>query len=162
MSIDNGVATTTAPFIAQRADMELCRALMGGTKAMIAAGEKYIPREDGESAKEWKTRLERTILYNVYKRTLRYLCGRVFEKQVALANDADERMVAFCEDVDHMGSNLTVWSRRAFEAGLNDGVFFCVVDFNAIRTRDLDGRPQYMDEAGNWLDRTEAAESLNG
>lgn len=159
---EDGAATVTKPFLTQREEIAICHDLMGGTLAMRAAGEKYIPRGSGEDVKTWQARVNMTILFNIYKRTLRFLCGRVFEKQVALADDANERMLAFCEDVDHMGSNLTVWSRRAFEAGLNDGVMFCVVDFNAIKTREEDGRKQYLDASGQWADRTESAAALNG
>lgn len=67
-----GVDTVSAAFQVQREDMLLCRDLMGGTKAMLAAGERYIPQEDGEDRKSWQMRLNRAILFNVYKRTLRY------------------------------------------------------------------------------------------
>lgn len=156
-----GVDNVTGPFLAQREDMQLCSDLMGGTKAMRAAGTLYIPQEEGETKGDWQAKINRAILFNVYMRTLRYLCGRVFEKAVSLKDDADERFLAFSEDVDHMGSNLTVWSRKAFEAGLNDGVAFCVVDFNAVKTREDGGRRQYLD-GDEWKDRTEAAALLNG
>lgn len=158
------VDNVSQAFLKQRTDMQLCHDLMGGTEAMLAAGRRYIPQEDGESDKEWQIRLERTILFNVFKRTLRYLAGRVFEKQVVLDGDEiDQRFTDFCENVDRMGRNLTVWGRKAFELGLQDGVVFCLTDYSAIRTRKAEnGVIQYQQKNGGWANRTEAANRDNG
>lgn len=158
------VDNVSTAFLAQRDNMRLCHDLMGGTRAMLEAGQRYIPQEPGEDSQGWTTRLNRTILFNVYKRTLRYLCGRVFEKPVVLGEDAtDGRFADFIENVDRMGRNLTVWGRHVFEAGLNDGVTFCVVDFSNVVTRRLDnGSVQYQRSDGTWADKTEAADRENG
>lgn len=158
------VDSVSAAFQLQRDDMDLCRDLMGGTKAMLAAGEKYIPQEDGEDRKSWEVRKNRAILFNVYKRTLRYLCGRVFEKPVVPGDDnADKRFEAFVENVDRLGRNLTVWARQVFEVGLNDGVTYCVVDYNSVRTRRAEnGAIQYQKADGSWAYKTEAADRDNG
>lgn len=157
------VDTVSAAFGQQRIDMQLCHDLMGGTPAMLRAGQSYIPIENGEDQESWQIRVNRTILFNIYKRTLRYLCGRVFEKQVSLGDDvADERFQEFTEDVDRLGHNLTIWSRHAFEAGLNDGVTFCLVDFSDVKTRKTEnGVPQYQRPDGTWADKTEAADRDN-
>ena len=76
--MSDSVDTISEAFALQREDMRLTHDLMGGTKAMIAAGERYIPREDGEELASCNIRFHRTVLFNVYKRSVRYLGGRVF------------------------------------------------------------------------------------
>lgn len=158
------VDTISDAFAQQRIDMQLCNDLMGGTQAMHQAGQRYLPKEDGEKDKAYAIRLNRTILYNVFKRTLRYLCGRVFEKPVVLGDDvSDDRFLDFIENVDRLGHNLTIWSRKVFEDGLCDGVTFCIVDFNHIKTRKLqNGTLQYQRADGEWVNKTEAADRDNG
>ena len=161
--MSDSVDTTSEAFALQHEDMRLTHDLMGGTKAMIAAGERYILREDGEELASWNIRLHRTVLFNVYKRTLRYLGGRAFEKPVVLGEDAeDARYKNFVEDVDKQGHNLSVWSRHVFEEGLNDGVTFCVVDYSDVKTRWMNGATQYQLPDGTWADKTEAADRANG
>lgn len=156
------IETVSPAFQQQRIDMQLCHDLMGGTPAMLRAGQRYIPIENGEDKESWQIRLNRTILFNIYKRTLRYLCGRVFEKQVSLGDDVqDDRFQEFTENVDRLGHNLTIWSRHAFEAGLNDGVTFCLVDFSSVKTRVENGVRQYQRPDGTWADKTEAADRDN-
>lgn len=157
------VDTISEAFALQHEDMRLPHDLMGGTKAMIAAGERYIPREQGEDQASWNIRLHRTVLFNVYKRTLRYLSGRVFEKPVVLGEDAkDARYKDFVEDVDKQGHNLSVWGRSVFDEGLNDGVTFCIVDYSQVNTRVVNGVTQYQRSDGTWADKTEAEDRKNG
>lgn len=161
--MSDSVDTISEAFALQHEDMRLTHDLMGGTKAMLAAGERYIPREDGEEPASWNIRLHRTVLFNVYKRTLRYLGGRVFEKPVVLGGDTqDARYNDFVEDVDKQGHNLSVWSRHVFEEGLNDGVTFCVIDYSDVKTRRMNGATQYQLPDGTWADKTEAADRANG
>lgn len=156
------IETVSPAFLQQKIDMQLCHDLMGGTPAMIKAGQKYIPLENGEDIDNWQIRLDRTILFNIYKRTLRYLCGRIFEKQVSLGDDVtDQRFQEFTENVDRLGHNLTIWSRHTFESGLNDGVTFCLVDFTNVMTRVENGVTQYQRPDGTWADKTEAADRDN-
>ncbi|WP_304736865.1 DUF4055 domain-containing protein [uncultured Desulfovibrio sp.] len=156
------VDTRSDAFSLQLEDQRLPHDLMGGTKAMIRAGRKYIPQEVGEDEEGWRTRLERTILFNVFRRTLCYMGGRVFEKPVSLGEDADEAEQIFTENVDKRGQNLTVWSRKVFEHGLCDGVTFCLVDYDDVQTRTENGVRQFQRPDGEWEDRTEAADRKNG
>ena len=156
------VDSRSTAFQLQMEDMRLPHDLLGGTKAMIAAGQLYIPKEPGEDAESGNIRVKRTALLNVYRRTLRYMGGRVCEKPVSLGDDGDARFQAFSEDVDKQGHNLTVWSRGVFEHGLNDGVTFCLVDYDNIVIRNVDGRPEYRRADGTWEAKTEAADRNNG
>lgn len=163
MSSTSATVETISPaFARQHEDQQLPHDLLGGTKAMIRAGARYIAKERGEDQEDYRIRLDRTVLFNVYKRTLRYLGGQVFEKAVSLGEDAGGRFQAFTEDVDKQGHNLTVWGRGVFEHGLNDGVTFCLVDFSKVPTRRVNGRIEYQRQDGTWATKTEAADRENG
>lgn len=156
------VNTISPAFQKQRTDMQLCKNLMSGQQAMLAAGQRYIPVMSGEDPESYALRLSRATLFNAYKRTVRYLCGRVFEEPVTLGEDAtDQRFIDFTENVDRLGHNLTIWSRHAFESGLNAGVTFCLVDFTNVNTRVENGVRQYQRPDGTWADKTEAADRDN-
>lgn len=92
----------------------------------------------------------------------RYMGGRGVREACKLGDDGDARFRAFSEDVDRQGHNLTVWSRGVFEHGLNDGVTFCLVDYDNIVIRNVDGRPEYRRADGTWEAKTEAADRNNG
>ncbi len=57
------VATPSAAVAAQSADLELVRVLMGGTRAMRAAGEKYLPRWPAEDLKAHRDRVDSAVLF---------------------------------------------------------------------------------------------------
>lgn len=158
------VDSISPAFQQQRASMQICHDLMGGTESMVSAGRRYIMQEPGEDDASWNIRVKRTVLLNVFARTLRYMGGRVFQKAVAPGEDfTDEAMLALLEDVDKQGRNITVWSRRVFEAGLRDGVTYAVVDFASVPTRRGEaGQTQYQRPDGTWADKTEAADRDNG
>ena len=65
------VDSRSTAFQLQMEDMRLPHDLLGGTRAMIAAGQRYIPTEPGEDAESWDIRTSRTVLLNVHRRTLR-------------------------------------------------------------------------------------------
>ena len=58
------VATPNAASMAMAQDWTLIHDLMGGTRAMRSAGEKWLPREPGESPEAYRIRLGRTYLFN--------------------------------------------------------------------------------------------------
>ncbi len=167
------VFTVSTAFELQRMDMALTRDLMGGTAAMIRAGEKYIPRSRRhETEEEFQSRLNRTVLLNAYKRTVRFLRGQVFKKPVVIEEAKKGDIItqeqldwfkAWSEDVNLRGNNLTDWSGTVFEAGINDGVTFCLVDYSKVPTMTGDdGGLYYLDADGQYKLKTEQADRENG
>lgn len=163
------VDTPTAAFVLQARDSKPSRDLMGGTEAMRRAGGLYIPREAGESEERHKSRIVRTVLRNVFKQTVQYDRGQVFAKEVALDNTDDvlsnEQMDFFeqwKENVDQRGANLTTWAGDTFQQGLVDGVTFCFVDFPNIEMQNMNGVLMYRSNAGEWRQRTQAADRQEG
>lgn len=163
------IHTVSDAFQKQRRDMMPCVDLMGGTDAMRRAGVRYVSI-GAQSKEEYDDRLKRTVLFNVYRRTLNFLRGQVFQKPVSIGSAKDmvsdedlERFKVWAEDVDLRGHNLTTWSGGIFRQGLQDGVAFAIVDFSAVETRvNSNGATEYLAADGTWKPKTQAADAENG
>lgn len=105
------------------------RALMGGTTAMRAGGETYLPRFEAESADGYKARLNSSFLFNGYRKTVRDNTGRVFSKSVELGKGASPRLVEWCENVDMQGRDLSTFALEVFKDGIGGaGISYIMVD----------------------------------
>lgn len=172
MAKTSTVSTLSDAFMLQRRDMRLTHDLMGGTQAMMRAGERYLPRKQGESDKAYEARIGRTVLLNAYKRTVRFSRGQVFKRPVVI-EDAEQDSIlpqssvdwfkAWAEDVDRNGNSLTDWGGDVFEAGVNDGVTFCLVDYSSVPTMiDERGQVAYRDNDGSIRLKTAEADKEHG
>src|SRR5574344_1833491 len=163
------VYSISKAFQKQRSDMKTCEDLMGGTEAMRRAGTRYVA-QGAQGKDEYEDRLKRTTLLNVYRRTLNFLRGQVFQKTITIGSAKDalseaemKQFYDWSEDVDLRGKNLTTWSGGVFRQGLQDGVTFAVVDFSDVQTRTTaDGGIEYLDSDGVWRAKTAAADAANG
>lgn len=138
------VATPMPEYDAMSIHWELPAALMGGTFAMRNAGRKYLPQEgryvtidgvptwQGESNEAYQRRLNRTTLYNGFKRAIHGLRGKVFAKPIILATDAPERFEEWVENIDLQGNNLTVFAFSLFESALTYGHTHILADYPVV------------------------------
>lgn len=145
------VATPNAACARQHARMHLPRTLLGGTPAMRAAGELYLPREVAESAPAYQNRLARSTLFNVMARTVRSLAGRIFRKPIALGEDMPQTLRDLAENVDGSGSHLQVFAHKILAAAITDGLTHILVDFPRVPKgltladeRALNPRPSFV------------------
>lgn len=105
------------------------RALMGGTTAMRAASETYLPKFGKESHESYTTRRNASWLFNGYRKTVRDMTGRVFAKSVELADDVDSRLADWCENVDLAGRDLSTFASNVFEDALSGpGIGYIMAD----------------------------------
>jgi hypothetical protein len=132
------VADRSPAVEAMQADWTLAAALMGGTAAMRAAGEAYLPRWPNEDAASYKTRLATATLYPAYQTTVETLTGKVFSKPVTIGEDVPARLKEWCEDIDLEGRNLTVFASDQMESALSQGLSGILVDYpQAVGVRTL-------------------------
>lgn len=101
--------------------------LMGGTRAMQAAGKTFLPQEDAEQDQTYANRLKRTFLYNGYRRAVLNLVGRVFAKEIQLV-DTPENLEYLVEDADRQGHHLNVFARNLFKSGVHLGKGHILID----------------------------------
>lgn len=108
----------------------LPRALMGGTPSMQAAKEKYLPREAAETNAAYKSRLERSFLFNGYGKAVKDFVGKVFSKDIILEKDMPPEIIDYCQNIDLAGQNLDVFARSAFTDAFTDGISYILADMD--------------------------------
>jgi len=129
---------------------ELVDDLMGGTAAMKAAGQKWLPKEDGEKQKAYDARLSRSVLYNAYKRTVLGLARRPFAKNVNLVGELPEKIRAMPDSVDSQRRSLRAFGREFLKVAINRGLCHILVDYplvpaaNLAEERSLGLRPRFV------------------
>ncbi|MGE4537607.1 MAG: DUF4055 domain-containing protein [Desulfovibrio sp.] len=163
--------------MAYRSKLQVVQDLMGGQDAMREAGRngRYIPRYVGEPEAKWAARVMEATIFNGYERTLAYLCGQVFSKDLRLqgegGNEQDAKLGAFAdlaENIDGEGNSISVWSKRGFHKSLNDGWGILLADSAAVEVRNAaGGGREYLagkDAAGNedWRPLTAATDAEAG
>lgn len=124
----DAVAKTSAAYDRMAEAWKLPRTLMGGTRAMRRAGTAYLPQEPAESDEAYKNRLNRSTLFNAFRRTVNGITGKVFSKDPALMDDVPAQIVEWSEDIDLMGRNLPVFASEVFKDGTQTGISHILVD----------------------------------
>lgn len=132
MTTDPSVISKETQYL--RDSTVLAQTLMGGTRAMRAKGETYLPRPGKESEKDYLARLNMSFLFPGYERTIGLLSGQVFAKPI-IEQDKSE----IPENVDLDGNDINRFSRRAFENGLIEGSGVLMVDVPPLPRDDETG-----------------------
>lgn len=91
-------------------DWDLIHDLLGGTKAMRKAGQKWLPIEAAESVIKYNGRLTRSILYNGYRDTINKLKNRPFTRQLTVSNLPAE-LEYLKDDVDGNKKSLETFAK---------------------------------------------------
>lgn len=116
------------------ASWNMIDALMGGTETMRAARTDYLPQEPDESVLAYETRLNKTVLFNAFKRTILYLISQVFSSPVLLESDVPSKIKDYGENIDQKGNNLSVFCKKWFKNGITDGTGAILVDYPKVDT----------------------------
>lgn len=122
------VAMPSAAHLAMAQDWRLITDLLGGTRAMRAAAETWLPREPAESVEAYRIRLGRSYLYPALRRTVDVLAGKLFLHPIVLREDVPDALRGLAEDLDLGGRNLTSFARDVFADALAYGVAYVLVD----------------------------------
>jgi len=139
---------------------ELSRDLTGGTPAMQQGG--WIKKGKAEEQLDFESRRDNATLFNGYKRTLGYLTGQVFKKDLELSEESDLRELfeRMQNDIDYQGNDLRTFAQKFFEASVRDGAGFILVQYPSIRMNEAG---QYWDDiAEEWVTRTKATDQDKG
>lgn len=105
--------------------------IMGGAKAIRAAGELYLPKFDVESGEAYALRRKHAKFTNVYRDIVENLAQRPFGTEVSLGDDSAPDLLEFAEDVDGRGNNMHVFAGDVFFAGINAAIDWILVDYTA-------------------------------
>lgn len=117
-------------------DWRLIETLLGGTKAVRAAGERYLPRYSLETEQDYKARLNTATLFPALAQTIRELTGRVFGETIALDDDAPEWIRGdVWPDIDRQGASGHVFARAWWREGLALGLCHVLVEAPQVVAR---------------------------
>jgi hypothetical protein len=117
---------------------EKCRALMGGTEALRAGGETYLPTIPNESTAVHDYRLNLVALFNGFARTVKACAGLINQKEPALSEDMPQRLVDMWENVDRAGTHGAELTKQLTIDGMVDGFGGIFVDYPRLDDPTID------------------------
>jgi len=120
---------------------EKIEAVLGGTDAMRAAGETYLPQHAEEEPNRYNERLNTATLYNVTEQTLNTWVGKPFSDPIQYSEDMPQEVMDLLEDVDLMGNNLNVFARNWFRDGLAKAYSYALIEYPRRNDETDDGKP---------------------
>ena len=110
-------------------DWALIDALLGGTRAMRLAGERYLPKWTLEDPLDYAARLKIATLFPATEQTIKEMTGRVFADQIELNKDVPGWIREdVWPDIDRQGINGHTWARGWFFEALAKGMSHVLVD----------------------------------
>lgn len=131
-----GVDQPSNTMLATHNDNRLLNALWGGTTTMRAAGKLYLPQEPAEQDRDYALRLERTVLFNAFKRTIQQAVGKIFATPATISDDAPPVLQMFEEDVDMEGNDLTQFAVNLAQNAIKSGVTYLMTDYPLVIGQD--------------------------
>lgn len=129
--VTDTVATPSVAWTAMAAYWDLPRTLMGGTEAMRLARTTYLPKYEAESQKAYNARIKMTVLRNFYRRTVGNLAHKMHANPIVVNQNLPEPLFSYLENIDLAGRNIDVFSQAVAKLGIQEGLSYIFVDFNA-------------------------------
>jgi hypothetical protein len=125
---------------------ETMRAATGGSRELrtLRAAERYLPQEPKEPEDAHLARIQRSVLAPLTTRVLEASAGLVLRRPIAIeaATTSDQEFWDdFAKNVDGTGSDLSMFARQLFIAGLRDGHAITLVDAPA---ESEEGKPYFV------------------
>ncbi|PRC92665.1 DUF4055 domain-containing protein [Solimicrobium silvestre] len=113
---------------AMQPDWAKVDALVGGTKAMRAAGKAYLPQWPSEKDASYEYRLKTSTLFNAFSHTVENMAGKPFSEPIAF-DKVDETIQTWFDNIDLAGRNLHVFANEVLKSGLKYGLTHILVDY---------------------------------
>ena len=93
----------------QQAAVEMERDLWGGTQSVRAQTVRYLPKAPGEETDAYRARLDRSVFFNAFRRTVEGFTGLIFSKDPVLGDDVPVEIVDHWENIDLEGTHGDVF-----------------------------------------------------
>lgn len=125
---------------------DLLEDLMEGTSAMRLRGERWLPKYEKETQRQYEERLARSFLFDAFKDVITGLGAKPFSQACVVkeGESLSDTMAAIEDNVDHSGTSLTEWTADVFKTALQYGLTHALIDFpqndRVIRGEDVNGR----------------------
>ena len=118
----------------------LIRTILGGTEAMRAAGEEFLPREEAEPVTAYDSRLKRSVLFNGVGQTIKRISAKPFKQGVKLNDDVPANVKEWCDNIDNSGRDITTFAKDVLYDACVDGMTHILVDMPPVPL-GKDGNP---------------------
>lgn len=116
-------------------------ALLGGTAAMRAAAEEYLPKWPKEEPLAYTARLKQSTLTPLFERTVEVLAAKPLSEPPTMSEGVSDTMEEMLEDVDKQGSSLEVFTGAILTESLSYGFGGILVDAPKVKPK-ADGSPR--------------------
>ena len=134
---DNEVAMPNQQYKWMTAHWDLPFTLMGGTVAMREASKTYLPKNNKELEADYKNRLMRATLTNVFKKAVLNLSSKPFTKPASISEDMNPVIEEWItEDIDREGNDINAFSKMVLEDALVAGKSHILAEFPRITDED--------------------------
>lgn len=120
------VNARSAAVTAMQPVWEVIESLLGGTPAMRAKGETFLPKQPREEADDYAYRIKVSTLFPAYRRTVSVMAGKPFSKELTLSADTPVEIAGkaeadgqaaiegWADDIDREGVNLHTFAAEMF------------------------------------------------
>ena len=125
----DSVDTPNPEYLEMAESWNLVDTLLGGTKRMREAAQKYLPQEPAESDAAYKHRLNRSYLFEGYKRSVETLIGRPLMETVSFTNEMGDDFQDWMNDVNLQGVDINAFTREVFFSAVHHGLTHILVDY---------------------------------
>ena len=109
--------------------LAIVRDLWGGTETVRGKTQSYLPQGAGEESDNYTDRLNKSVFFNAFRRTVEGLAGLVFRKDPVLGDDVPKLMREHWENIDMAGTHGDVFVRERLEDVLTTGHGAILVEF---------------------------------
>ena len=113
---------------AMSSDWQLTMTLLGGTAAMRAAGQTYLPKWPAEDDAAYKARLATAVLFPAFSRTVETLAAKPFSQAVTVDAGVPESITPLLENIDLEGRNLDTFAAEVMDLAMGPGLCGILVD----------------------------------
>jgi hypothetical protein len=129
---ENQVDVESTQYREMKPRWDMVTDLLGGTSAMRAAGQKWLPQEEDEEDSAYKNRLKRSFLFEVFSDTVSKLASKPFAKPVSVVKPPEGVLKNFDKDVTRCGDDINKFGREFFEDAMAYGMADILVDYPQI------------------------------
>ena len=126
---DNPIARQSSAISKMAENWPIITTLLGGTKAIRAAGTTYLPKFTKEEEDSYKRRLSVSTLFPAFSKTVEVLASKPFSKILKPSEDTPERMLEWQQDIDLKGKNLHSFSYQILKESLGYGISYVLVEY---------------------------------
>lgn len=126
----------------QKEAAEICRDAYSGPLHMRKKAQTYLPAFPRESVEAYKDRLNTSVFYDAFARTVDGLTGMVFRKPPTLSADVPSPIQELWENIDGQGAHGQVFLRERHRDGEIDGHFAIFVDMQRVEEGAARSRAQ--------------------